>query len=201
VGFFPSRVLYPLHSRHDPGITIPPISGSAPACELDGVFGTNFTFPHCSNTCKRRNGVGHCVILVRFEGHGDSPGSGTGPPSYTVHPSPPNDRSVQQNLSGVVKSAPRKSESRALQQGLRRLGCEQRRVHESCRAEVRANQVCGEEPALVQHRKTQRAAAQHQALDCRKFPLICPARTQIGNCRRARMPGWRRHLQWRVRQG
>jgi len=36
------------------------------------------------------------AILVRFEWHGDGPGSGTGPPSYTLHPSPPNDRSVQQ---------------------------------------------------------------------------------------------------------
>jgi PcfJ-like protein len=34
--------------------------------------------------------------LVRFEWHGDGPGSGTGPPSYTLHPSPPNHRSVQQ---------------------------------------------------------------------------------------------------------
>jgi hypothetical protein len=29
------------------------------------------------------------AILVRFEWHGDCPGSGTGPPSYTVHSSPP----------------------------------------------------------------------------------------------------------------
>ena len=29
------------------------------------------------------------AILVRFEWHGDCPGSGTGPPSYTVHLSPP----------------------------------------------------------------------------------------------------------------
>src|ERR1700751_2089898 len=29
------------------------------------------------------------AILVRFEWHGDSPGSGTGPSSYTVHLSPP----------------------------------------------------------------------------------------------------------------
>jgi 5-aminolevulinate synthase len=36
------------------------------------------------------------ATLVRFEWHGDGPGSGTGPPSYTLHPSPPNDRSVQQ---------------------------------------------------------------------------------------------------------
>jgi hypothetical protein len=36
------------------------------------------------------------AILVRFEWHDDCPGSGTGPPSYTVHSSPPNDRSVQQ---------------------------------------------------------------------------------------------------------
>src|SRR6266849_9011920 len=36
------------------------------------------------------------AILVRFEWHGDFPGSGTSPPSYTVHSSPPNDRSVQQ---------------------------------------------------------------------------------------------------------
>jgi hypothetical protein len=38
------------------------------------------------------------AILVRFEWHGDGPGSGTGSPSYTLHPSPPNDRSVQQGL-------------------------------------------------------------------------------------------------------
>jgi hypothetical protein len=36
------------------------------------------------------------AILVRFEWHGDSPGSGTGPTSCTLHSSPPNDRSVQQ---------------------------------------------------------------------------------------------------------
>ena len=36
------------------------------------------------------------AILVRFEWHGDYPGSGTGPLSYTVHSSPPNDRSMQQ---------------------------------------------------------------------------------------------------------
>src|SRR5580700_9641527 len=36
------------------------------------------------------------AILVRFEWHGDGPGSGTGSSSYTLHPSPPNDRSVQQ---------------------------------------------------------------------------------------------------------
>jgi hypothetical protein len=29
------------------------------------------------------------AILVRFEWHGDCPRSGTGPPSYTVHSSPP----------------------------------------------------------------------------------------------------------------
>jgi hypothetical protein len=29
------------------------------------------------------------AILVRFEWHGDCPGSGTGPSSYTVHLSPP----------------------------------------------------------------------------------------------------------------
>src|SRR5580692_3533341 len=38
------------------------------------------------------------AILVRFEWHGDGPGSGTGPSSYTLHPSPPNHRSVQQGL-------------------------------------------------------------------------------------------------------
>jgi hypothetical protein len=38
------------------------------------------------------------AILVRFEWHGDGPGSGTGPPSYTLHPSPPNHRSLQQGL-------------------------------------------------------------------------------------------------------
>ena len=36
------------------------------------------------------------AILVRFEWHGDCPGSGAGPPSYTLHSSLPNDRSVQQ---------------------------------------------------------------------------------------------------------
>jgi hypothetical protein len=36
------------------------------------------------------------AILVRFEWHGNCPESGTGPPSYTVHSSPPNDQSVQQ---------------------------------------------------------------------------------------------------------
>src|SRR6516162_9751452 len=36
------------------------------------------------------------AILVRFEWHDECPTSGPGPPSYTVHPSPPNDRSVQQ---------------------------------------------------------------------------------------------------------
>jgi hypothetical protein len=36
------------------------------------------------------------AIFVRFEWHDDCPGSGTGPSSYTVHSSPPNDRSVQQ---------------------------------------------------------------------------------------------------------
>src|SRR5437868_15352210 len=36
------------------------------------------------------------AILIRFEWHGDCPGSGAGPPSYTLHSSPPNDRSVQQ---------------------------------------------------------------------------------------------------------
>ena len=45
------------------------------------------------------------AILVRFEWHGDGPGSGTGPPSYTLHPSPPNDRSVQQG-QGVHESLP-----------------------------------------------------------------------------------------------
>src|SRR6516162_8201889 len=40
------------------------------------------------------------AILVRFEWHDECPTSGPGPPSYTVHPSPPNDRSVQQ---GVVR--------------------------------------------------------------------------------------------------
>src|SRR5580692_13037794 len=40
------------------------------------------------------------AILVRFEWHGDGPGLGTGSPSYTLHPSPPNDRSVQQGLAG-----------------------------------------------------------------------------------------------------
>src|SRR6267154_1404753 len=33
------------------------------------------------------------AILVRFEWHGNCPESGTGPPSYTVHSSPPNDQS------------------------------------------------------------------------------------------------------------
>jgi len=42
------------------------------------------------------------AILVGFEWHGDCPGSGTGPPSYTVHSSPPNDRSVQQGHGGAV---------------------------------------------------------------------------------------------------
>jgi hypothetical protein len=42
------------------------------------------------------------AILVRFEWHGDGPGSGTGPPSYTLHPSPPNHRSVQQGLEKVL---------------------------------------------------------------------------------------------------
>jgi hypothetical protein len=36
------------------------------------------------------------AILVRFEWHGDCPGSGAGPPSYTLNSSLPNDRSVQQ---------------------------------------------------------------------------------------------------------
>src|SRR5882757_768395 len=36
------------------------------------------------------------AILVRFGWHGNCPESGTGPPSYTVHSSPPNDQSVQQ---------------------------------------------------------------------------------------------------------
>jgi hypothetical protein len=36
------------------------------------------------------------AILVRFESHGDSPGSETGPPSYTLLSSSPNGRSVQQ---------------------------------------------------------------------------------------------------------
>jgi hypothetical protein len=36
------------------------------------------------------------AILVGFEWHGDGTQSGTGPPSYTLHSSPPNDRSVQQ---------------------------------------------------------------------------------------------------------
>jgi hypothetical protein len=36
------------------------------------------------------------AIFVRFEWHGNCPESGTGPPSYTVHSSPPNDQSVQQ---------------------------------------------------------------------------------------------------------
>src|SRR6202163_3154967 len=38
------------------------------------------------------------AILVRFEWHGDCPGSGAGPPSYTLHSSLPNDRSVQQGV-------------------------------------------------------------------------------------------------------
>src|SRR5712672_399900 len=36
------------------------------------------------------------AILVRFEWHGDCPGSGAGPPSYTLNSSLTNDRSVQQ---------------------------------------------------------------------------------------------------------
>jgi len=39
------------------------------------------------------------AILVRFEWHDDFPRSGTGPLSYTVHSSPPNDRSVQHGLT------------------------------------------------------------------------------------------------------
>src|SRR4029077_7981218 len=35
------------------------------------------------------------AILVHFEWHGDCPGSGAGPPSYTLN-SPPNDRAAQQ---------------------------------------------------------------------------------------------------------
>jgi hypothetical protein len=42
------------------------------------------------------------AILVRFEWHGDNPGSGAGPRSYTVHSSPPNDRSVQQGRQSAV---------------------------------------------------------------------------------------------------
>jgi hypothetical protein len=42
--------------------------------------------------------------LVRFEWHGDGPGSGTGPSSYTLHPSPPNDRSVQQGPIAAQRS-------------------------------------------------------------------------------------------------
>jgi hypothetical protein len=37
--FFPSRVFYPLHSRHRAQTTIPPIPGAVPACEPGGVFG------------------------------------------------------------------------------------------------------------------------------------------------------------------
>src|SRR5216684_8070700 len=59
------------------------------------------------------------AILVRFEWHGDCPGSGAGPPSYTLHSSLPNDRSVQQgdplskgrlpwNLSYVPAVTPRR---------------------------------------------------------------------------------------------
>src|SRR6476659_11240076 len=40
------------------------------------------------------------AILVRFEWHGNCPESGTGPPSYTLHSSPPNDQSVQQGAGG-----------------------------------------------------------------------------------------------------
>src|ERR1700738_632528 len=54
------------------------------------------------------------AILVRFEWHGYGLGSGTGPSSYTLHPSPPNHRSVQQGrtqslnqLSFLASSATR----------------------------------------------------------------------------------------------
>src|SRR5260370_23376041 len=46
------------------------------------------------------------AILVRFEWHGDCPRSGTGPPSYTVHSSPPSDRSVQQGRVASKVSLP-----------------------------------------------------------------------------------------------
>jgi hypothetical protein len=51
------------------------------------------------------------AILIRFEGHGDCPKVRNGPPSYTVHSSPPNDRSVQQgratNLRQRRRARPR----------------------------------------------------------------------------------------------
>src|SRR6202040_1915988 len=55
------------------------------------------------------------AILVRFEWHGDAPESGTGaPPSYTLPPSPPNDRSVQQGRNScptIIRSTRRSPES------------------------------------------------------------------------------------------
>src|SRR6476660_4618844 len=49
------------------------------------------------------------AILVRFEWHGDCPGSGAGPPSYTLHSSLPNDRSVQHG--GRERLSPRISKA------------------------------------------------------------------------------------------
>src|SRR6516162_5105416 len=46
------------------------------------------------------------AILVRFEWHDECPTSGPGPPSYTVHPSPPNDRSVQQGAEQRQRFTP-----------------------------------------------------------------------------------------------
>jgi hypothetical protein len=57
------------------------------------------------------------AILVRFEWHGNCPESGTGPPSYTLHSSPPTinpcnkvagrlDRSVAAKRTAVVPAAP-----------------------------------------------------------------------------------------------
>jgi hypothetical protein len=42
------------------------------------------------------------AIVVRFEWHGDCPRLETGPPSYTLHSSPPTDRSVQQGREIVL---------------------------------------------------------------------------------------------------
>jgi hypothetical protein len=42
------------------------------------------------------------AIVVRFEWHGDCPRLETGPTSYTLHSSPPTDRSVQQGREIVL---------------------------------------------------------------------------------------------------
>jgi hypothetical protein len=48
-------------------------------------------------------------------------------------------------------------------------------------AQVRTDQIGGEERTVVQGREAESAVAQYQTLDCRKFPLIRSATTQIGH--------------------